>query len=280
MLVKVGMEANELHWTTQLAQAAPDLLPTLFASGDRLGELEVCRGVLEQIPFGPLGPLWKGHEFAMALEAGVRFQHAARSLPVGSTPRLEPSTVRGWMEEALPLRPPGPAEQVAAQVEADFAWLAATCGVEVCHNDLHLCNFLTRTPPPAPSRAVLIDVGGILQPWPLPVAYLQVLNSTDRARPGAQDLVPKMAGLRRHYGLPVPDDADLARVGRPQPGLAGSASVVAEPGTAHRARLRCGDSTLYNTEGRPGITKRGRGPSPVRRSKCHPTNAAWRSYHG
>ncbi len=211
VLVKVGADGNEVYWTRQMAEVCPELIPRLFAAGERLGDSPEGWLVMEQIQFGPLGPLWRGAEFAMALEAGVRFQRAARQAPVGPTPRVEVSTVRGWLECGLRRHPPGPAKALVARAEEDFAWVLSVCGREVCHHDLHLANVMARTASPARSQGLLIDVGAVVQPWPFDAAYLEVLNS-GASRPGAKELVPQMAQLRREHGLPASEGEELERL--------------------------------------------------------------------
>ena len=64
-----------------------------------------------------------------------------------------------------------------------------------------MCNGLMRDRPPEGERAVLIDIHPNRRPWILDPAYLQVLNSGDRNRPGHRDLVHRMAVKRRDAGL-------------------------------------------------------------------------------
>jgi hypothetical protein len=212
VLVKLGLSANELYWTTHIAEAAPDLVPTLFAAGNQLGDLLLGWAAMEQIPYGPLGPLWQGHEFEMTLEAGVRFHEVAAAIPAGDTATVDASVLRSWLEEGLHLDPPGPAEKVAARAEEDLAWVIDVIGRDVCHHDLHLCNVVTRTPPPLRSRGLLLDVAAVIQPWAFDAAYLQVLNSGDSQRPGSKDLVPKMADLRHEHGLRTCAGRELERL--------------------------------------------------------------------
>ena len=58
-----------------------------------------------------------------------------------------------------------------------------------------------RDPPPKGERAVLIDIHPNRRPWILDPAYLQVLNSGDRNRPGHRGFVHRMAVKRRDAGL-------------------------------------------------------------------------------
>jgi hypothetical protein len=212
VLGKMGVGPNELYWTQQLARAEPELMPMLFAAGECLGDLAINWIVLEHVRFGPLGFLWQGEEFTMTLEAGVRFQRAAQTVPFEGTPTMNTATIRTWLAPALALDPHGRAAGVAARLEEEFAWVASVCGLETCHHDLHLANVVTRTPPPARSRGLLIDVAAVIQPWAFDAAYLQALNWGDPHRLGWRDLIPRMASLRREHGLPVPSPRNLKRL--------------------------------------------------------------------
>ena len=54
--IKVGVNTNQLYWTQQIALADPGAVPLLYASGERLGEIEVGWTVMERVEFGALGP--------------------------------------------------------------------------------------------------------------------------------------------------------------------------------------------------------------------------------
>lgn len=80
LIIKLGINKNQLYWTQQIAAIEPDLMPRLYASGDCIGEISICWTAMERIAFGPLGPAWNGEEFTMLLDAAVRFQRAARAV--------------------------------------------------------------------------------------------------------------------------------------------------------------------------------------------------------
>jgi hypothetical protein len=213
VIVKLGADANQLYWTREVAAAAPDLVPALYASGDRLGELPVGWTVMERAPFGSLGPDWGGAEFGMLLEAAVRFQRAARGIEPRHVRIVDAGAVRRWLEEGLTSEPPGPAQRVVDRVEHDFAWVASVCEIETCHGDVHMCNAVTRTPP-GRGDALLIDCQPAVQPWAFDAAYPQVLNSIDKRRAGYTGLVPEMARIRSEYGMGSVAGRDLERLSR------------------------------------------------------------------
>ena len=215
VLLKLNVGADELFWVRWLAAHAPDLVPVLYASGERLGTqpaLPLRWTISERVAYSMLGPDWEGHEFDMLLEAGVRFALAARSAPAGHAGLVTEETVRGWLARGLAANPPGPAARLLDRLAEDWAWVIAVCPPERSHGDLHMCNVVTRTPPPVPSCALLIDPAPAVQPWAFDAARAQVLNSIDRQRVGYRGLVPRMAALRRAHGLPVPDGSALPRL--------------------------------------------------------------------
>jgi len=214
VLIKLGINVNQLYWTQQMAVVAPDLIPVLYASGEHLGELPIRWTVMERIAFGPLGPEWKGNEFDMVLEAAVRFQRTARRIEPLHIERMDTSLLRRRLQVGIAAAPPGPVAAIVDRLENDWAWIAATCGLETCHADIHMCNALTRTPPPQRSDVLLIDCQPIVQPWAFDAARFQVLNSIDRGRVGYRGLVYKMARIRSTYGLPSCEGQDLAKVAR------------------------------------------------------------------
>lgn len=213
-LLKLGVAGEELAWLRALATNAPNLAPALFASGEQLGPspgLDLRWTVSERLPFG-LGPAWRGEEFTMLLDAGVRFQQVARRMPPGPTRVVDAATVRRSLERGMALPPPGPAALVLGRFEDDWAFVARVCAPEICHGDLHMANALCRTPPPGPGRAVLIDPAPAIQPWAFDAAWAQVLNSIDRRRVGYTGLVPRMAARRAACGLPTCDGPSLPRL--------------------------------------------------------------------
>lgn len=209
VLIKLGVNRNQLYWTQQTAAADPGVVPLLYVSGDHLGELQIGWTVMERVEHGPLGPDWNGDEFEMLLEAAVRFQRAARMIEPRHIIILDASTFRRWVEVGLPLVPPGPVTEVMQRFEQDWTWISSVCQLEVCHGDVHMCNVLTRTPAPCRGDGLLIDCQPVVQPWVFDAAYPQILNSVDRSRIGYTDLVPRMAHLRSAYGMSSCEGPDL-----------------------------------------------------------------------
>jgi hypothetical protein len=214
--LKVGISPNELFWTEEVSHRAPYLVPTLFLSGNSLDGFPLAWKAVEIAQGGVLGPQWAGREFAMLLEAGVEFQVVMQPvIPPPDRVRLETRTcqdVYRWLQEALPSQPPGPVQALIDRLDGHFSWVEAHCETVTCHGDLHMCNGVTRTPPPE-GKVLLIDFAVCRQPWAFEAARLQVLNSLDPSRPGFRNLVHKMADVRQRCGLSTCSDLDsLSRI--------------------------------------------------------------------
>lgn len=211
VILKVGVSRAQRWWTEAIAQGDPGLAPMLFASGSRLGGVDLGWILTERLP-GGLHPGWGGLEFGMLLAAGARFQRFAGRHPTGPHSVTAAAEVAGWIRSAMARGAPGPVAALLDNLDRDWAFVRAVCPPEIGHGDLHLANVLSRTPAPVLSDAVLIDFEPSLLPWPFEAAYCQVLNS-DPDRVGWQGLVPLMAERRAALGLStVGSAAELRRV--------------------------------------------------------------------
>ncbi len=209
VIIKVGTSARENFWCEELHCLCQDLVPRVYAAGSSLGEIDVHWLASEAIPYGPLGNSWNGREFELMLDAGARFYQYAGLI---DDPTLDVTTrdeVSGWLEGGIRQRCPGLVDGLLSRLDDHWQFILAKCGFETCFEDFHLCNGLMRDPPPEGERAVLIDIHPNRRPWILDPAYLQVLNSGDRNRPGHRDLVPRMAAKRREAGLASLEGSDL-----------------------------------------------------------------------
>ena len=77
VLVKVGGEAREQWWVRALAREAPELLPTIHATGALLGGRELPWIVMERCPYG-IEWRWGMPVFTMLFDSSVRFQLVSR----------------------------------------------------------------------------------------------------------------------------------------------------------------------------------------------------------
>ena len=209
VIIKVGTSARENFWYIEIHRLCPDLVPRVYASGSRLGDIDVHWLASEAIPYGPLGTSWNGREFELMLDAGTRFYQQAKRIEDPTLHVTTQTEVAGWIEGAVRQQCPGAVDTLLSRLDDHWKFVNEGCGSETCFDDFHLCNGLMRDPPPGGDRAVLIDIHPNRRPWILDPAYLQVLNSGDRNRPGHRDLVRRMAVKRRDAGLASLECSDL-----------------------------------------------------------------------
>jgi hypothetical protein len=213
-LLKINVPHDQLWWTERLARGHPDLIPRAFATGAMLGG-ERLGWVLWERVSGGLHPGWQGREFDMLLEAGVRFQIAARALApdaqaAGALATLRIEDLAQRIEQGVRRAAPNPAGRVLRRLAEDWGWVSQCCEVEVCHGDLHMANALCRDDPPI-GAALLIDYHPIRMPWACEPAKPEILNA-EPTRAGCRGLVTKQAAIRARLGLSTPAAADLARL--------------------------------------------------------------------
>jgi hypothetical protein len=213
-LLKVNVAGDQLWWTRALAQEYPELLPCVYAAGERVGG-ESLGWVLWERVRGGLHPGWAGREFDMILEAGVRFQVASRTLAhsaqaAGALHELRVEALAERLEQGIRRAAPGPAEQILRRVHEHWAWVTDVCEIEVCHGDLHMANALCRDEPPG-GEALLIDHHPTRMPWACEAAKPEILNA-EPTRKGCRGLVAKQAAIRSRLGLSAPTGADLERL--------------------------------------------------------------------
>lgn len=217
VLIKLGSSLSERYWMEQMCRVAPGLVPSVYATGDRLGDLDLGWIVLERVECHHLGPQWEGNEFDMLLDAAAHFQVAARQIPMACVERIDLERLRAFFDEGLfgdglVLDQPGPTEVVVHRLEEDFEWVCSVCRYEVCHGDIQMNNGLALGAPPGRCPLLLVDPLPKWQPWAFDAGYLQAINSEDRKRKGYTGLVRKLAHYRMGRGLEICSEADLDRL--------------------------------------------------------------------
>lgn len=213
-LIKINVPRDQLWWTRSLAHSHPQLLPHVVAAGESIGGEQLGWVIWERVAEG-LHPGWQGREFDMLLEAGVKFQVAARALAdaaqaAGVLHQLRAEDLAERIEQGVRRAAPGPASRVLERVFEDWAWVTSVCESEICHGDLHMANALSREAPPG-GEALLIDYHPTRMPWACEPAKPEILNA-DPNRAGCRKLVTKQAAIRSRLGLSAPAGADLARL--------------------------------------------------------------------
>lgn len=214
VIFKVGTSECENRWSSDLHRLSPGLVPRIYAVGSRLGKLQIHWLAMEAIPFGPIGNAWEGREFELLLDAGIRFYSVASKIQDRTLGETNLAEVTHWLRRSLSRGTPGPVDRLIGKVDVHWEYLLGKCPSEIVFDDFHLGNGMMMSPPPEGEAATLIDIHPKCQPWILDVAYLQVLNSGDRNRPGHRDLVSRMAAKREGAGLSSLKGDDLATSGK------------------------------------------------------------------
>lgn len=222
VVVKLPVPPLEQEWLVHL-QAYPDVVPRLYAHGQKLGAYDMAWLVMERLPHGPLGSSWSGREFDLLVEAVVRFYAAAADRPID---RAAPT--KDWELIFKKSRDNIHRHNVAHEQRWSNAfkkahrslkeWLALWQGRSTdqwCHGDLHLANAMTRLPAPQ-GPAVLFDFAQTHPGhWIEDAVYLEHLFWSRRHRLQGRRLCSQIAHERKRLGLRVePDWPKLASVRR------------------------------------------------------------------
>lgn len=221
VIVKIGAGVREVNWATELSRHAPDVVPTVFASGYVLASEPLPWLVMERCPYvfdhRWLPEPWAHRPITALLDAGVRFHMAARQI----APPVGPADVwRDWVNElvrrGLTSDPPapGPAQRVVGHLKRDWEWVLSVCRVEFGHGDLHLGNAVWRSAPSEPDAgALLVDHSPSPLPWSLEAARCEAIYWGEWTRhPLHPTAVHEMTALRAAHGLDVPAPADVNRL--------------------------------------------------------------------
>ena len=217
VLIKLGSSPGERYWMEQMCHVAPKLVPSVYATGNKLGDLNIDWIALEKVDCSFLGPQWNGNEFDMLLDAAAHFQKAARQIPMAHVDRIDLNRLRayfdkGLFDEGLSFDQTAPFDVIVRRLEEDFKWVCSVCCYEICHGDIQMNNGLALGAPPERCPLLLIDPLPKSQPWAFDAGYLQAINSEDRKRTGYTGLIHKLASYRLERGLEVCNEEDLDRL--------------------------------------------------------------------
>ncbi len=217
-VVKLPVPPVELNWLRQLqsdADAAPRLVPELFAQGMALQGYDMAWVVMERLPHGPIGSKWEGAAFDLLFDVAVRFYAAStRTAPTwdggAGTPWRE--TLDHARKRLKRHQMPQSQRWQQALRHADrrlndwlAVWDARPCD-EWCHGDLHFANVMTRHPAPD-GPGVLIDFARARPGhWVEDAVYFEHLFWSHREALGSRKPCSLVARRRKQAGLPVDEN--------------------------------------------------------------------------
>lgn len=222
VIVKLDADPWEQYWMSAIDRAAPGLVSRVFAGGERIGAHPLRWLALQRLPYA-LSHDWGERMYDLLAASAARFQQAARGIETRYTGLVSLHSTRASLQQAIREDCPGPLQRVLDRLDADWTWVNAHCGQEVCFGDLTMGNAATPAPPelltavrsadcaatPALSSETiyLIDPLPRIAPWAYDAAYCQALDANSDVR-----MIQRMAAARQALGLPVPNPADLERL--------------------------------------------------------------------
>ena len=222
VVVKLPVPPCERRWLVQL-QHVQEVVPRVYAHGEKLGGYDMAWVVMERLPYGPLGVAWAGLEFDLLIQAAGRFYAAAQEVPVSgliietdwckllqiARQRVRDHSLQDSVRWSRALKKAQRKLKQWIQIWEDRP------GDQWCHGDLHLGNAMTRVAPPG-GPALLFDFARTRPGhWVEDAVYLEHLYWGRRERLGGRHLIKQCAQHRKELGLEVGQDwtrlADIKR---------------------------------------------------------------------
>jgi hypothetical protein len=211
VVIKFPIPAVERLWLKRLSDAGDDIVPEVFAHGDRLGNYAIDWIVMEYLPHGPLSSKWDGMEFDLLVEAYGRMADAMDQFKVDEEP-----PGKDWEAIWHKSRENVHAHAIANEQRWNKAlkqahrhlkdWLIKLDDQPIdhwVHGDLHLGNALSRVAPPS-GPALLIDFACVhAGHWLDDAVYLEHLYWARRDMLKGRKLCSMIAKQRKQHGLRV-----------------------------------------------------------------------------
>lgn len=202
VMVKLNASVPELEWMQVVSRRAPGLVPHVYASGRRLGDVDVGWLVLRRTPHHiDSGSV---HDCRALMRAAARFQQVARDIDKMTYP-IDAAMFESCMPEAIEADCPGPGAAVLARLDRDIRWMDEHFPRVRCHGDVHFDNALSKVPGGPP---LLIDPIPRTANWAWDAAYAQMFSGKE----STPRLVPLLAEARRSLGLPIGDPSAVERL--------------------------------------------------------------------
>ncbi|GAA2755517.1 phosphotransferase [Actinopolymorpha rutila] len=203
VVVKLNATPIELDWMLEVSRRAPELVPQVYASGRRLGAVDLGWLVLRRAPhcidFGC------PDDCRELMFAAARFQQVACDIDKVTYPPIDAAFFEWCMPEAIKAACPGPAEEVLARLHDDLRWVDEQSPRVRSHGDVYFDNVLSEIPG---GPLLLIDPTPRTANWAWDAAYAQVLSGKE----STPRLVPLLSEARHSLGLPTGHPATLERL--------------------------------------------------------------------
>lgn len=210
VVIKLPIPEVERLWLTRLSEHC-DIVPRIYAHGDKLGAYDVNWIVMEYLPYGPLSAKWDGHEFDLLVQAYGRMAHAMNDYPVNEDPPH-----KDWEAILHKSRDMVHAHSIANEQRWNKAlkhahrklkdWVRKLDEQPMdhwVHGDLHCGNALSRVAPPE-GPALLIDFACVRAGhWLDDAVYLEHLYWARRDILKGRKLCSMIARQRRKHSLRV-----------------------------------------------------------------------------
>jgi hypothetical protein len=203
VFVKLNATAIERAWMSVLSRRAPGLVPHVYASGGRIGDVDVGWLVLQRTPyhFDP----GSADDCRKLMRAAARFQQVARDIDDVTYGPIDAAFFEWCMPEAIKADCPGPGAEILARLHRDIRWVDEQSPRVRCHGDLHFANAVSEVPA---GPLLLIDPTPRTAHWAWDAAYAQMLSGNEHT----PRLIPLLARSRHSRGLPTADPATLQRL--------------------------------------------------------------------
>lgn len=210
VVIKLPVPDVERLWLDRLSNTT-DIIPTLYAHGDQLGQYPLNWVVMEYLPYGPLSKQWDGNEFDLLIQAYGRLAKAMSQFPINQiAPQKDWELILHKSREMVHMhsleneqRWGKTLKKAQRKIKNWLKVLEDEPQTHWCHGDLHLGNALSRVPPPD-GPALLIDFACVhTGHWLSDAVYLEHLFWARRDRLEGRKICSMIAKQRKKQGLKV-----------------------------------------------------------------------------
>lgn len=210
VLIKAGCTEMDYFWANAWMNmgTTSTVAPSIFATGDTLGDEIVRWFVMEYIPYSLQTPL-SNSAWDVVADTVTEYQTVISHVPNSKTFPLNATEFHTFLQWGIDGGAPNEAQKLEERLDRDWDWMEKTCPSSVHFGDFHTANMRSRKPDAHLGDLVLIDPIPRIGPWVFDPAYCQVIaTKTDIG------LIKKVANCRKKRGLPTENDKDLDRMSK------------------------------------------------------------------